>query len=362
MIKTNTTHYLSNEERSYIFILHNEGFSYNTIKAKFKGQYHKLIYDSTINDICKKVRVTSSVETLNKSGRPPNYNEREQRAIVRACLKEPTTSIRELVEEEDINPKGASRQTISRILSSHKVFTRVLSKQMSRLTKDQVKARRNFAEHYLHWDFYDWQLVIFSDEADLIPTKCGKKYVRLKEGQSLVDVVPPKEKAEKLITIKVWGAISSLGVGPLVRYEGTMKASKYLDILIRHLFQAYPMLEGSIMEEEGSEDALPPWSFVQDNARPHTAKIIQKWSDNNQVNFLEWPSNSPDLNIIENVWAYVQDKLYDIQDELISQEETWQRVQEIWSNIPLTFIQDLYKDLPSRVKHLKIYKGGPISQ
>jgi len=84
---------------------------------------------------------------------------------------------------------------------------------------------------------------VFADEADILPTKCGRRFVRLRVGQDPASTVSPKKGPEKNLTIKVWGALSSIGVGPLVRYKGTIKAENYLHILQTHLLQAFPFLE-----------------------------------------------------------------------------------------------------------------------
>ena len=273
-----------------------------------------------------KVRVTGSVADRPKSGRPFIYNEREDRALVRASLQDPLKSTRDIVDDREINHKRAYRGTINTILKTHKVTSRLLPRRMSDLTSDHLKERLMFAKEHLHWDFYDWSLVVFCDESDLLPTKCGSEYVRMKEGQKLVDIAPLRQTPKRDVTIKVWGAVSSLGIGPLVRYQDTMNALKYRDTLEETLFQEYPMIELSRIEEEGPQDQWPTFSFAQDNASSHTSKKVQGWLDENAVNCLTLPPDSSDINIIENLWAYVQSELFEIKDHIHSPDDTWERV------------------------------------
>ena len=43
--------------------------------------------------------------------------------------------------------------------------------------------------------------------------------------------------------------------------------------------------------------------FQMDNDPKHTSKVVAKWLKDNEVKVLELPSQIPDLNPIENVWA-----------------------------------------------------------
>ncbi len=85
-----------------------------------------------------------------------------------------------------------------------------------------------------------------------------------------------------------WDRRTDLGVmnGDPVSKRGGVTAKAYTAVLQEYL--------PTILDADSI--------FMHDNARPHTAKLMQKWLKDNAVEVMEWPPYSPDLNPIENLW------------------------------------------------------------
>lgn len=54
----------------------------------------------------------------------------------------------------------------------------------------------------------------------------------------------------------------------------------------------------------------PNYIWMQDGAPAHTSKIAQQYINDIGIKLLKWPSRSPDLNIIEDMWAYMTTKIF----------------------------------------------------
>ncbi len=94
--------------------------------------------------------------------------------------------------------------------------------------------------------------------------------------------------------------MSSAGVGPLCFLKSTDNAAIYQDILEHFMLPSSDKLYG---------DA--DFIFQQDLAPVHSAEGTKSWFNDQSVTVLDWPANSPDLNLIEKLCGIVKRKMRD---------------------------------------------------
>jgi len=147
----------------------------------------------------------------------------------------------------------------------------------------------------------------------------------------------------------VWGVISYKGIGPLVRVdkieegESTLNGERYLTILKRYLLRNYSNL---------SEKNLV---FQQDNAPSHRYGQVQSWFEEKEILKIDWPPQSPDLSLIEDVWNELKFRLRG--KSYKNKEKLWKDLQRELKLISKDFIKNLYHSLPRRVSALKQAEG-----
>ena len=76
----------------------------------------------------------------------------------------------------------------------------------------------------------------------------------------------------------------------------------------------------------------------------------------NKYNVLEWPSQSPDLNIIENLWCELKRAVHARKPSNLNELEMF--CKEEWSKIPSTTIQTLIGTYRKRLEAVISAKGG----
>ena len=73
------------------------------------------------------------------------------------------------------------------------------------------------------------------------------------------------------------------------------------------------------------------------------------WLTENDVKVLDWPSRSPDLNSIENMWGLLVKKLQEKQQIFENREQLLVSISKAWHELPENYFRNLCASMPKRL-------------
>lgn len=129
--------------------------------------------------------------------------------------------------------------------------------------------------------------------------------------------------------------------------NGNINAQKYLDILDENL---WPVLARHFPDDN--------YIFMDDNAPVHRARLVKNYLEENSIKTTTWPAQSPDMNIIENIWLIIKRELETVSHLITTRDQLFSEIRRIWEEISVCLIHDLYDTIPSRLKEVLRMKGN----
>ena len=86
--------------------------------------------------------------------------------------------------------------------------------------------------------------------------------------------------------------------------------------------------------------------FQQDNAPAHASRGAQRYLNTVFPNVMKWPSKSPDLSPIEQVWRYIKKRLAGRQ--FATEEALFEAISWEWNNVPIEKLHNFYSSFKAR--------------
>ncbi|GFU38392.1 transposable element Tc3 transposase [Trichonephila clavipes] len=191
------------------------------------------------------------------------------------------------------------------------------------------------------WNVTDWQKVVFSDGSRfLLGTEDNRVRVWSRPGEFYNSPHIVLRHTARTAGVIVWGAIAYDSRSTLMVMCGTLAGQRYVDDFLRP--HVGPFLNG-----------LPGAIFQQDNARPHTARVVQDFLRHFQT--LPWLARSHDWSPVEHVW----DQLKRQMPSCHSVNDLELAVQDLWAHLPEDNERCLMNSMPDRVAACIAAVGGP---
>ena len=97
--------------------------------------------------------------------------------------------------------------------------------------------------------------------------------------------------------------------------------------------------------------------FMHDGAPCHRSKVVKSFQDQQRTNMLEWLGNSPDLNLIENLWSTMKRKVAEQQSSNLLKLQ--HAIKEVWvKNLDVEYCRELILSMPKRFESVIKCKVG----
>ena len=178
---------------------------------------------------------------------------------------------------------GTSRATINRIRHDLEYSYRPL-RHAPFMTTVQIEKRLRFCTE--HRDD-NWENTLFTDESRFATSPDSPVMWWTRKGEPVYATT-----VKFPFSIMVWGGIIGYRKTDLILCPKRLNARSYVEMLDDHGIPGF-------MQQCGP-DAI----FQQDGATCHTARSTRRWFEATNIRLLDgWPSSSPDLSPIEQIWG-----------------------------------------------------------
>lgn len=303
---------------------------------------------TTVYKYIGKLKKNEKLASLPRSGRPTIFSPRKRRTLGLLVSSNPFITVKEAtasLHKTYPNFKPCER-TVNHQLNKLG-YKASLPKQVPLLTETARQYRVEWAQaHYRQ----NWKRVLFSDETTF-QMFCNTILTFHKKE----NLPPQKAMPKHPYKIHFWGAFSASGTLDYYMFTETLTGDLYRHILKNNLFPPASL-------------KMPRnWVFQQDNDPKHTAHETTILLEQHCPSILDWPSYSPDLNPIENLWSIMKRNVEKEVNKLVLKHKPItifvfeEIIQKEWENITPELCLNLVNSMPARLEEVIAKNGDKIN-
>lgn len=334
-------HKLSEGQKWQVIGMSNTGRSTRQIANHFQ------VNQSIIARLLQKYRATGTVSERHRAGKPHKTTPREDRLLSRAAKRDPFKCAR-LLRENWHTQNRVSIRTVTRRLNNAGLNARRPIKRPL-LTQRHRQARLEWARARQNWNIRSWRRIHWSDESRfLLRHVDGRLRVWRSKGTAFSERNVKPTTAFGGGSVTVWACFSNDCKLPMHILNGTLTGLKYRDDILRDIvvphFDAHNLASRPL--------------YMDDNARPHRARVVREYLESEAVDVIPWPAMSPDLNPLEHVWDQIGRQIDEKEPPCQNLQELRQEIQLRWRNFPQNKLRRLVHSMRRRVQEVCQKRGG----
>ncbi|GFS77900.1 transposable element Tcb1 transposase [Trichonephila clavipes] len=125
----------------------------------------------------------------------------------------------------------------------------------------------------------------------------------------------------------------------------TMTGHIYRDVILEQHVRLFRGIMGAV------------FLFMDDNARPHVANIVDECLQSEDITRMDWPAYSPELSRIEHVWDMLDRRIATRHPPPTCLLELRRALLDEWCNIPHDQIDNLILSMP---RYCKAYIASSV--
>ncbi|GFX13259.1 transposable element Tcb2 transposase [Trichonephila clavipes] len=321
-----------------------EGRSVTSVAAEF-GIAH-----SIVSRLWRQFQTTGTAIRGLSSGRPRGTTPEDDRYIVLQARRNRRQTAGEISRHTtQATGRPISRFTVARRLHGGGLFARRPVRRVS-LTPAHRRRRSLWWREHGNWRDNEWGRVLFTDESRFCLSSDSHRILIWRERGS-------RNHPSNIIErdryggrgVLVWGGIMLGSRTDLHIFDaGLVNETRYCNEI---LFKYVRLFRGAMGLQ---------FLFMDDNAPCHRTVPAEQLLESEDIERMDWPARSPDLNPIEHVWDFLGRRLAARTLPPVTIRELLLALQDEWAAMPQQLIDTLILSMGRRCETCLAVRGDHI--